>query len=42
MKQLQMAAGIAGLAGLLAAGLPAQAATVTLCGPNVCYEYDDA
>lgn len=29
--------------GLLAAGyLPAEAATVSACGPNVCYEYDNA
>ncbi len=42
MRKLELAAGLAGLAGLLAAALPAQAASVTLCGPNVCYEYDDA
>lgn len=33
---------VAGAIGLAAAVAPVSAATVTQCGPNICYQYDDA
>lgn len=37
---LRAAVAVAGVLGAIAAPLPASAAIVSLCGPNICYEYD--
>lgn len=38
---LRAALALAAVAGALAAPVPASAAIVSLCGPNICYEYDN-
>jgi hypothetical protein len=38
---LRAAVAVAGVVGAIAAPLPANAAIVSLCGPNICYEYDN-